>query len=54
MLRILDFYFGRDFFVGFLIGAHLTAGSGEVETDFSVGGRVGVLEKLFDHLSVIM
>ncbi len=42
-----------DVFGGFLVGTHLTACTGKVETDLGVGGRVGVLEKLLDHLPAI-
>lgn len=53
MRRMGDFESRRDVFGGFLVGAHLTACTGEVETDLGVGGRVGVLEKFLDHLPVI-
>lgn len=53
MRRMGDFESRRHFFGGFLVGTHLTACTGEVETDLGVRGRVGVLEKFLDHLPAI-
>jgi hypothetical protein len=35
-------------------GTALSTGSGEVETDLCVGGRVGVLKEFLDHFSLIV